>query len=513
MIILNKLCVEKDLTLVGIDTKFVNNKNRRCVGFLCNKHQNKGIQWLPVEKLENKKPCQYCNHTKLKETFKEEMKEINPDIIILSDYVNWDTKIKCKCVVCGHEWDGCPSVLLYGGGCKICGHKKRWDSRGRKTTKDIISEVKEVSPNIEILGEYTGCHNKIDCRCKIHNTEWNIIVSNLLTGGTNCEECQLEKARSISGLDANYVYKKIKETNKYINILSKYENVSTKMNFYCEKHEYTFSASPSSFLYKDSLCCPLCMCDNNRNNKVMPDELYKYYVEDVYGYIYKGSEQVDGRTMISFMCKKHTNKGIQKIPFHNIKSSKQCCRYCTGVLRDTDDFKLLVEEKELNVEILGEYISAHDRIECKCKICNHIWSPLAYNILSGFGCPNCKKSNSEKKIAYLLEKWNILFEAQKRFDDCVDKLPLPFDFYLYDYNIAIEYDGEQHYMPVNWSGTMSNEELEDAYRLVQYHDEIKTQYCQDNNINLIRIPYWEKNNITSFLYDCLVKLNIIKIAS
>ena len=192
---LKELCNEKDLILVGIDNKNLNGKNRRCACVLCNKHKDKGVQWIPVEKIgKNKKPCQYCNHSKLKETFKEEMNIINPDIEILSEYKNWNTKVKCKCKVCGHVWDGNVSSLLYGSGCKICGHVKLWNSRGRKTTQDIINEVAEVSPEIEVLGEYTGNKNKILCRCKIHNTKWKIQISTLLNGATNCEECQLEKA-------------------------------------------------------------------------------------------------------------------------------------------------------------------------------------------------------------------------------------------------------------------------------------------------------------------------------
>lgn len=47
---LKELCNEKDLILVGIDNKEVNGKNRRCACILCNKHKEKGVQWIPVEK-------------------------------------------------------------------------------------------------------------------------------------------------------------------------------------------------------------------------------------------------------------------------------------------------------------------------------------------------------------------------------------------------------------------------------------------------------------------------------
>ena len=78
------------------------------------------------------------------------------------------------------------------------------------------------------------------------------------------------------------------------------------------------------------------------------------------------------------------------------------------------------------------------------------------------------------------------------------KRVLPFDFYLLDYNTCIEYDGSLHY-ETGYSETQ--EDLEDR----QKKDNIKTQYCKDHNIKLIRIPYWEFKNIENILKQ---KLNL-----
>ena len=48
---------------------------------------------------------------------------------------------------------------------------------------------------------------------------------------------------------------------------------------------------------------------------------------------------------------------------------------------------------------------------------------------------------------------------------------------------------------------MTLKDAEEQLRIVQYHDAIKTQYCKDNNIPLIRIPYWERKNLECFLMD------------
>lgn len=82
-----------------------------------------------------------------------------------------------------------------------------------------------------------------------------------------------------------------------------------------------------------------------------------------------------------------------------------------------------------------------------------------------------------------------------------------FDFYLPDYNLFIEYDGEQHYMPINFGG-WNEEELQLKFEKTQYYDKLKNQYCEDNNIGLLRIPYWEKENIKTIINNHLQRLSV-----
>ena len=65
--------------------------------------------------------------------------------------------------------------------------------------------------------------------------------------------------------------------------------------------------------------------------------------------------------------------------------------------------------------------------------------------LTGQGCPICKESHGERKIRNFLNKYNIKHKGQHMFEDCINIFPLPFDFYLVDLNILIEYDGIQHF--------------------------------------------------------------------
>jgi len=104
-----------------------------------------------------------------------------------------------------------------------------------------------------------------------------------------------------------------------------------------------------------------------------------------------------------------------------------------------------------------------------------------------------KHSSGENIIENILIKMNINHIKQKRFSDCRNKLPLPFDFYLPDINTCIEYDGEQHFKEINVFGG------DDRFKNQKINDNIKNIYCLEKNINLVRIPYWDILNIESIL--------------
>ncbi len=137
-----------------------------------------------------------------------------------------------------------------------------------------------------------------------------------------------------------------------------------------------------------------------------------------------------------------------------------------------------------------------------CPSCGEMFTTSYCSFMQRNGqlCPKCAKniSKHEHIIKKYLEEKDISFYMQYRFDDCRDKIPLPFDFYLYDFKIAIEYDGEGHYIPINRGG-ISDDDAFELLKDIQRRDLIKTNYCRENNVNLIRIPYWDGKNIREIL--------------
>lgn len=116
----------------------------------------------------------------------------------------------------------------------------------------------------------------------------------------------------------------------------------------------------------------------------------------------------------------------------------------------------------------------------------------------------CLVSKGNMKIGQILSNLNIEFrrEYQINFNDTYYK----FDFYLPQYNLMIEYDGEQHFAPARYHGANEEKNLED-FKKVQERDKIKNQYCEENHINLLRIPYTEQENMEEIIENHLQRLN------
>ena len=113
----------------------------------------------------------------------------------------------------------------------------------------------------------------------------------------------------------------------------------------------------------------------------------------------------------------------------------------------------------------------------------------------GFKYVKPKMSVPEKKIKKFLIENNIKFYQEKIFKECFFKKELPFDFYIPEYNLLIEYDGEHHFMPIKLFGGQEN------FELIQKKDKIKNEWAKRNKIKLIRINYKEYKNINKILEE------------
>lgn len=158
----------------------------------------------------------------------------------------------------------------------------------------------------------------------------------------------------------------------------------------------------------------------------------------------------------------------------------------------------LISGKSLNKNIVGKKFGQltilrifkdennKTLLECQCD-CGKKCIKSKISVCNGHtsSC-GCLVSKGENKIEEILQNLNIKYDKQKKFEDLIGKSkPLPFDFYLPDYNTCIEYQGEQHYTPMRFSNG------EEKFKERQIYDDKKRKYCNKNNIKLIEIPYWD----------------------
>lgn len=151
-------------------------------------------------------------------------------------------------------------------------------------------------------------------------------------------------------------------------------------------------------------------------------------------------------------------------------------------------FGKLVAIKPLETRAGGEVIWL-----CQCD-CGNTKEVRMRNLVRGatYSCGCLKQSYGEYKIEELLQKNNIDFITEKSFDTCVNpktNTKLRFDFYINN-EYLIEFDGIEHYEKTG--GRFDSKYLAE----IQYRDNIKNQWCKENNIPLIRIPYTKLNSLT-----------------
>lgn len=154
-----------------------------------------------------------------------------------------------------------------------------------------------------------------------------------------------------------------------------------------------------------------------------------------------------------------------------------------------------------NIEVIGEYKGAHKLVKCHCKIHDYEWESYASNLLNkSAGCPKCNMSLGENMVVEFMQKYNIPYTRQKTFSGCSDRKPLKFDVFDEENKIAIEFQGEQHYTPIDFSGK-GIEFAVSEFNELKKRDNIKINYCKENGITLIAIPYYERNNVEAYLFN------------
>lgn len=218
------------------------------------------------------------------------------------------------------------------------------------------------------------------------------------------------------------------------------------------------------------------------------------------GYLLLSEAYINAKTKLEYVCVYHEECGAQYITYNNLKCGFGC-RYC-GIEKVANSRRLPFDKvKEVfnrhdMILLDQEYKNSNTPLMYICK--HHQEVGIQYMALSNAykqHCQYCNIIKGESNIVNYLIKNNIQYILHKSYDDLlgVGGGKLSYDFYLPNFNLLIEYQGEQHEHPVEAFGG------ERQFKIQQEHDKRKRDYAQRNRIDLLEIWYYDFKNIEEIL--------------
>lgn len=399
-------------------------------------------------------------------------------------------------------------------------HKKRVKERGDGYT--YIGSYRCNETTIDGKNK-RGTMNYIRVKCPYCSKEYDIRLSEF-QNGNKCTNCCNTYENSFT----YYIQQELGESlNKYWdwekNDLNPYyitPQSNKKVYIKCTETDYhgSYLIMISNF-YKGRRC-PYC-----NGKKIHPKDSFGQWLIDEFGKDaiekYWSSKNTINPFNISPQSKKkvwmlcreheyHNDKGGYKISCDNFYRGARC-PYCTthhGKVHKLDSFESLYPEKakywSKNNKKLPYEVTPYSNIKYKfiCENCGGEFERSLANLNradTGVLCRKCNSSQLEIKTKNVLEKHNIKYEIQIKYEDLLGlgNGNLSYDFYLPDYNLLIECQGIQHESwRKNW---ITKEDFEKQLE----HDRRKREYAKKNNINLLEIWYYDMDNIENILIEKL----------
>lgn len=299
-------------------------------------------------------------------------------------------------------------------------------------------------------------------------------------------------------LEYEVVYNRL-ENAGFMFLDKEYKTQNTKINVLEIKTGYKYCDTPKNLINQHFYPFSLANVhhDSNFNLWIKNNNFPAILLE-----IYRTFDNQLKAKLICDKCKLEWDEPIKRI----FKGTK--CPYCTGV-KPSYMNNLLMKYPEVckewdfskNILSPSDYLpTSAKKVWWKCSRCGHEWQAQIGNRTYKMSrCPECtNESFGEFYVKRYLINNNISYIPQYVIPECKFKRPLPFDFAVLDnYDnvlFLIEFDGQYHYL---LNPMRKNPESDLLY--TQNNDRIKDEYCNNHNIRLLRIPYWESGNIPQIL--------------
>lgn len=288
-----------------------------------------------------------------------------------------------------------------------------------------------------------------------------------------------------------------------------YVDSKEKVTIFCKKHGY-FSQCASKVL--EGHGCQRCGYEKVQKKRSKSTEQFIIDAKKIHGerYDYSKVDYVNNKSKVCIICPEHGE--FWQAPGEHLKGHK--CNKCAikykknpvfikkkGLKYSTEEFIEMAQKKHNDTYDYSDtiYNGMQKKVLIKCKKHGY-FEQVACDHLKGRGCPICSSSSLENELRMLLKENKISFVEQQKFEWLKNKRKLTLDFYLPDYNIAIECQGEQHFNKINFCGKDNEEENIKKYNRTIENDKLKYELCNQNGVTIFYITNEKYRKYTNILF-------------
>ena len=347
--------------------------------------------------------------------------------------------------------------------------------------------------------EYKKSKEKVCIICPIHGEFWQIPYSHLK--GFGCCKCGHEKTNFSKFSNTNTFIEKARKIhgNKYDYSKVEYIDSKTKVCIICPEHG-EFWQTPNKHLCGNG--CQKCARETlwDKRGRISTKAFIEKAIK-IHGnkYNYSKVEYKGAKTNVCIICPEHGE--FWQTPTSHLNGSG--CWKC-GIERMSNIHRYTTEKFiEKAKQVHGgkydyskvEYINNHTKVCIICPKHGEFWQ-TPNNHINGLGCSQCGKENKsifEEIVFEELKKLNVKIDRQKTFDWLKYRSNLFLDFYLPDYNAAVEVQGEQHYEPIDFFGG------EETFIQQQKRDKKKFKLCEKHGIKMFYVRNRNKFNLNEVI--------------
>ena len=344
----------------------------------------------------------------------------------------------------------------------------------KKTKEEFIKDARKVHGDKYDYSkvEYDGAHKKVCIICPKHGEFEQTPHDHLARKG--CPKCGIEnRSENRTSTKEDFIKKACeKHKGKYDYSKVKYVNSATKVCIICPEHG-EFWQTPH--MHTKGQGCPKC------SGKYIPTtEEWIENARNVHGdkYDYSKVKYVGTHTKVCIICPIHG--GFEQTPHNHLEG--QSCPTCGKCIPTKEEWITSARKVHGNKYDYSkvEYVNARTKV---CIICpeHGEFCQTPHKHLSGSGCPKCNLSHLERSVMNYLDENGITYDYQKRFK-WLGRQSL--DFYLPDYNVGIECQGEQHFFPVDFANKGIEWACKQFNKTVSL-DEHKKDLCEKHGIKLL----------------------------